>query len=401
MTGRPCRRRYPLKKIDTDDKKGRSIYGNCGQCYPNVLEHSTDNCKYGPDAEDKSASFISRRYEHADSLGHDLADPEVVNTLHDMGWFDGDPDAVATEAWNITSLHDTQEKDDDHRFVPPTSPPQETAATTAQVTPPMSPPVAPPKNAIIHEAIRADVGIILLVAALACTDVITDTKTMAMAILIGFGFPAVLFFTLVEPAGAAMIHTMKLAPAMYGSKLSPQEWNSMMAHDVEWHSALVQQNTQATASTVDPMVCVLVVVCALAIVVMLMIQRGRATPELRLPSAAALNAELEAMATFRRQMTAYLGREPTTTELDDERRRLAYQAYGQEHGYSPLSPVPTPPQSPTSIVTDPPEVSEYSPISPPDSGDDDPADPEAERARAIAREEYELAFALRGRDEDQ
>ena len=149
------------------------------------------------------------------------------------------------------------------------------------------------------------------------------------------------------------------------------------------------------------MVCVLLVACALAIVVMLMIQRGRATPELRVPSAAALNAELEAMATFRRLMTPYLRREPTTTELDDERRRLAYQANGQEHGYSPLSPVPTPPQSPTSIVTDPPEVSEYSPISPPDSGDDDPADPEAERARAIAREEYELAFALRGRDEDQ
>jgi hypothetical protein len=115
------------------------------------------------------------------------------------------------------------------------------------------------------------------------------------------------------------------------------------------------------------MVCVLLVACALAIVVMLMIQRGRATPEQRVPSAAALNAELEAMATFRRLMTPYLGREPTTTELDDERRRLAYQANGQEHGYSPLSPVPTPPQSPTSIVTDPPEVSEYSPISPPPS----------------------------------
>jgi hypothetical protein len=45
MTGRPCRRRYPLKKIDTDDKKGRTIYGNCGKCYPNAPEHSTDNCK--------------------------------------------------------------------------------------------------------------------------------------------------------------------------------------------------------------------------------------------------------------------------------------------------------------------------------------------------------------------
>jgi hypothetical protein len=100
-----------------------------------------------------------------------------VNTLHDMGWFDGDPDAVATEAWNITSrLHDTQEKDYDHRFVPPALPPQETTATTTQATPPMAPPATPPKNAIIHEAIRAGVGIILLVAALACTDVITDTR---------------------------------------------------------------------------------------------------------------------------------------------------------------------------------------------------------------------------------
>jgi hypothetical protein len=70
----------------------------------------------------------------------------------------------------------------------------------AHATQPTAPPVAPPKNAIIHEATRAGVGVILLVAALACTDVITDTKTMAMAILIGFGFPAVLFFTLVEPA---------------------------------------------------------------------------------------------------------------------------------------------------------------------------------------------------------
>jgi hypothetical protein len=70
MTGRPCRRRYPLKKIDTAEKKGVTIYGNCGQCYPDVPIHSTDNCKYGP-ATGKSASFLSRRYEHADSLGHD------------------------------------------------------------------------------------------------------------------------------------------------------------------------------------------------------------------------------------------------------------------------------------------------------------------------------------------
>ena len=104
--------------------------------------------------------------------------------------------------------------------------------------------------------------------------------------------------------------------------------------------ALVQQNTLATAGNVDPAVYVLLVavwtcwnilvVCALAMVIMLMIQRGRSTPELRVPTAAALNAELEAMATFRRQMTAYLNREPSATELEDERRRLAYQAYGKK-----------------------------------------------------------------------
>jgi hypothetical protein len=99
-------------------------------------------------------------------------------------------------------------------------------------------------------------------------------------------------------------------------------------------------------------------------------------------------------------MTAYLNREPTAAELEDERRRLAYQAYREEHGYSPLSPVPTPPPSPTSVVPNPPVESEYSPVTPPDSGDDEPADSEAERARAIAQAEYDLAFALRGRDED-
>jgi hypothetical protein len=81
----------------------------------------TDNCKYGPDAKGKSASFISRIYEHAGSLGHGLADPDVVNTLHDMGWFDGDPDAATTEAWDITGLHDTQEKEDVRHLVPPPS----------------------------------------------------------------------------------------------------------------------------------------------------------------------------------------------------------------------------------------------------------------------------------------
>jgi hypothetical protein len=382
---------FRLKKVDTAEKKGVTIYGNCGQCYPNAPIHSTDKCKYGP-ATGKSASFLSRRYEHADSLGHDLADPDVVTTLHDMGWFDGDPAAATAEAWNITSQHGTHEKEDVHHLAPPASPPQETATMPPQVTPSMTPPAAPPKNAIIHEATRAGVGIILLVAALACTDVITDTKTMAMAILIGFGFPAVLFFTLVEPAGAPMIHTIKLAPAMYGSRFSPQEWRSMLAHHNEWHSALVQHNTlHATANNVDPTVYVLLTVCALAVVTMLMIQRGRATPERRAPTAAALNTELHAMSTFRRQMTTYLNREPTATELEGEQRRLAYQVYVQEHGFSPLSPEPTPPPSPTCVAPDPPD-SEYSSVTPPESGDDEAAD-SGDEGPTITREEYDLALA--------
>jgi hypothetical protein len=92
------------------------------------------------------------------------------------------------------------------------------------------------------------------------------------------------------------------------------------------------------------MVYVLLMVCALAVVtIMLMVQRGRATLERRAPTAAALSTEQQAMSTFRRQMTAYLNREPNATGLEDERRRLAYQAYVQEHGFSPLSPEPTPP----------------------------------------------------------
>jgi hypothetical protein len=72
----------------------------------------------------------------------------------------------------------------------------------------------------------------------------------------------------------------------------------------------------------------------------IMTQRGRATPEPRVPGAAALNEEL------RRQMALHFSREPTLAELNDERRRRAHLAYGQEHGYSPLSPALTPPQSP-------------------------------------------------------
>jgi hypothetical protein len=54
----------------------------------------------------------------------------------------------------------------------------------------------------------------------------------------------------------------------------------VLAHHNEWHAAaLGQQSTHTTASNVDPMVYVLLMVCALAVVTMPMIQRGRATPE--------------------------------------------------------------------------------------------------------------------------
>ena len=81
-----------------------------------------------------------------------------------------------------------------------------------------------------------------------------------MAILIGFGFPAVPSFALVEPAGAAMISTIKIAPTLYGSRFSPQEWHSALAH----HNAL-----HATANDVDPIVYILLMACALAVVTML------------------------------------------------------------------------------------------------------------------------------------
>jgi hypothetical protein len=167
-----------------------------------------------------------------------------------------------------------------------------------------------------------------------------------------------------------MIHTMQLTPAMYGSKLSPHEWNSMMAHEI-------QQHARATASTVDPMVCALLVACALAIVAMLMIkhgpqnsfmtQRGRATPEPRVPNAAALNDEL------RRQMTMHLGREPTIAELDDERRRRAYLLFTIEHGFSPLSPDTTPHQSP---IVEPESDDEQAPPTPEHAPEQAPPTPE-------------------------
>jgi hypothetical protein len=83
-----------------------------------------------------------------------------------MGWFDGD---TTTEAWNITSQHGTHEQEVIHRPIPGASPQQETAAPPPQVTPSVAPPAAPHKNAITHEATRAGVGVIILVAALACT----------------------------------------------------------------------------------------------------------------------------------------------------------------------------------------------------------------------------------------
>ena len=120
-----------------------------------------------------------------------------------------------------------------------------------------------------------------------------------------------------------------------------------------------------------------------------MIQRGRATPERRVTTVASLNEELQAMELFRSLITPYLDRAPTMAELGAERRRLRYQAYTDEYGYSPLSPVPTPPPSPTSVVPDLvriPLESEYPPVT---SDDEEPTESEAERARAIAQAEYD------------
>ena len=111
-----------------------------------------------------------------------------------------------------------------------------------------------------------------------------------------------------------------------------------------------------------------------------MIQRGRATPERRVTTVESLNEELQAMESFRRLMTNYLDRAPNMAELEAERRRLRYQAYIDEHGNSPLSPVPTPPPSPTSVVPDQvrvPMESEYSPISSPEPMEDEEVNREA------------------------
>jgi hypothetical protein len=91
---------------------------------------------------------------------------------------------------------------------------------------------------------------------------------MAMAILIGFGFPALLFFTLVEPAGAAMI----------GTVTNRHSWDTHAPH----HSINVAVNE------VDPMVCLLLVAGAIALVTMLMIQQQLN----RRPTAAELNAQM-------------------------------------------------------------------------------------------------------------
>jgi hypothetical protein len=234
MTGRPCRRRYPLKQVDTAEKKEVAIYGNCWKCNQNAPVHPTDDCTYGP-ATGKSASFLSRRYEHADSLGHDLADPEVVSDLYNMGWFDGDTANTNTtpEAWNITSQRANMALTTRRSSIAAR---QRYRLSKENVVspPPVAPPAAPHKNAVIHEATRAGAGAIILVAALACTNTITYTKTMAMAILIGFGFPALLSFALVEPAGAAMI----------GAVASQRSWDTHAHH----------HDINVAVSEVDPVV---------------------------------------------------------------------------------------------------------------------------------------------------
>jgi hypothetical protein len=102
----------------------------------------------------------------------------------------------------------------------------------------------------------------------------------------------------------------------------------------------------ATAGNVDPMVPVLTAACALAVVVMLMIQygpknsvwmqRGRMVPETRNPNDAVAIIELF------RQVTVNLGREPTLAEFDEILKCRAETMFTNEWGYEPLSPNPSP-----------------------------------------------------------
>jgi hypothetical protein len=347
MTGRPCRRRYPLKQVDTAEKKGVTIYGNCWKCNPNAPAHSTDDCTYGP-ATGKSASFLGRRYEHAAcrySLGHGLADREVVSDLHNMGWFDGDTTNIntTTEAWDITSQHDTREQEVVHRPTPEVSLPKDTVASPPPVAPPAAS-SAPHKSAVIHEATRAGAGITILVAALACTDIITDTKTMAMAILIGFGFPALLFFTLVEPAGAVMITTPKPMQALYGTTVSPHVWGTYAHH----------HGINVAANEVNPMVYLLLVAGALTLGTMLMARQQSN----RAPTAAELDAQMSPISD---DDEVIIELPPDIETLEDEELNDYYlngplrpgfgNCYGPidyrtwhigEHNYSPLSPPASP-----------------------------------------------------------
>ena len=102
-----------------------------------------------------------------------------------------------------------------------------------------------------------------------------------------------------------MIHTMQRAPATYGYSISPFEWSSMVAQEVQKHA-------QATTNTVGPVVCVLLIACVLTLAVMLMtkcgpknsimMQRGRLIPEPRNPN------DAEAINELFRQVTLHLGR---------------------------------------------------------------------------------------------
>ena len=119
----------------------------------------------------------------------------------------------------------------------------------------------------------------------------------------------------------------------------------MMTLDTEWNAAFAQQHAHATAGNVDPIVCVLMAACALAIVVALMIQygprnsvwmqRGRQVPETRNDDAVAIIELFD-------QVTLNLGREPTLAEFDEILKCRAVTMFTNEHGYGPLSPNPSP-----------------------------------------------------------
>jgi hypothetical protein len=153
---------------------------------------------------------------------------------YDMGWFDGDTTNAntTTEAWDITSQHGTREQEVVHRPAPEVSPPKGAVIPLPQVAPPVAPPAAPHKNAVIHEATRAGVGVIILV------DVPWHVQASSrIPRHYGYGNPHRLRVpgtTLLHPSRARWScddhHTQAEMQALYGTTVSPHVWDIYARH---------------------------------------------------------------------------------------------------------------------------------------------------------------------------